>query len=181
MGYILYWIKNDVFHIKDMIYLTQNARRGLWNFITAHFSMVERVEGNTYKNEPIAFQLEDSEIKETIRPYYMARIIDVEQFLLEYPFEKNDMAFHFRVTDEQAAWNNNVFSVSWDENGQIQITNDVIGPEIALSINTLSAMLMSYRRPTYFQKIERINVNSKTLALLEEVIPRSQPYFSDYF
>jgi len=180
-GYVLYWIKNDIFHIKEMIYLTQNARKGLWNFITAHLSMVEKVEGHTYKNEPIAFQLEDSKIEETIEPYYMARIIDVKEFLLRYPFEKKNTAFHFNVIDNHADWNNNIFSVSWDNHGKIQITNDAIGSEIIIDIQTLTCMLMSYRRPAYFQKIERINIAQETLELLEDVLPKSQPYFSDYF
>ena len=47
-GYLLYWISKDVLHIKDKIYLHQEARNGLWSFISAHFSMVTRVVGNTF-------------------------------------------------------------------------------------------------------------------------------------
>ena len=64
-----------------MFYLNQEARNGLWNFISAHFSMVYWVKGDIYSNEPLSFYLDDSQIKETIEPYYMARIVDVEQFL----------------------------------------------------------------------------------------------------
>ena len=76
-----------------MIYLNQEARIGLWNFITAHFSMIDQVVGNTYKNEPIAFTLDDSDITETIQPFFMARIVDVEQFLAHYPFENEASRF----------------------------------------------------------------------------------------
>ena len=31
------FIGYEVFHIKEMFYLNQEARNGLWNFITAHF------------------------------------------------------------------------------------------------------------------------------------------------
>ena len=55
MGFCLYTIAEEVFKIKELIYLNQEARKGLWNFISAHFSMIEWVEGNNYKNEPIAF------------------------------------------------------------------------------------------------------------------------------
>ncbi len=80
-GYVLYWIADEVFHVKEMIYTNQEARVGLWNFISAHFSMVTHVKGNIYKNEPLHFLLDDGDIYQTIKPYYMARIVDVKAFL----------------------------------------------------------------------------------------------------
>ena len=77
-GYVIYWIAEEVFYVKDMIYMNEEARIGLWNFIGAHFSMISKVIGNTFTDEPLAFLLEDADIKETISPYYMARIVDVE-------------------------------------------------------------------------------------------------------
>ncbi|WP_314209428.1 GNAT family N-acetyltransferase, partial [Vagococcus salmoninarum] len=76
-GYCLYWIAEEVFHIKEMVYLNQEARKGLWNFIAAHFSMINYVEGDVFKNEPIAFLFEDSDMEETLSPFFMARIVDV--------------------------------------------------------------------------------------------------------
>lgn len=35
-----------------------------------HFSMIDKVVGNNYTNEPMAFLLEDSEIQEEIEPVY---------------------------------------------------------------------------------------------------------------
>ena len=67
-GYIIYWIENEVFYIKDMIFNHEEARTGLWNFVSAHFSMIDRVEGSTYTDEPLAFLLEDASIKESISP-----------------------------------------------------------------------------------------------------------------
>lgn len=79
-GYMVYLIKKDVMHIKEMIYLTREAQAGLWEFIRAHDSMIDEVRGSSYSGEPIAFELEDGDIRETIRPYIMGRIVDVEHF-----------------------------------------------------------------------------------------------------
>lgn len=65
-GYLLYWIAEEVFHMKEMVFIDGEARAGLWNFISAHFSMITRVKGHIYTTEPLAFLLEDSDIKETI-------------------------------------------------------------------------------------------------------------------
>ena len=85
MGYMVYLIKDDIMHIKEMIYLNREAQKGLWEYIHAHDSMIDEVRGNTYFNEPIAFDMDDSDIVETIQPYIMGRIVDVEQFLEQYP------------------------------------------------------------------------------------------------
>ena len=84
-GYIIYWIENEIFYIKDMIFNNEQARTGLWNFVSAHFSMIDQVEGSTYTDEPLAFLLEDASIKEVISPYFMGRIVDFPQFVAEYP------------------------------------------------------------------------------------------------
>lgn len=180
-GYVFYWIENDVFHIKEMIYLTQEARKGLWNFINAHFSMIDSVKGDIYRNEPLAFLLDDSQITETIEPYYMARIVDVSALLKEYPFSESFKPFHFIVTDPVAEWNNGIFSISQDKEGNVEVTDQPLGKAVELDIQTLSTMLMSYRRPFYLHKIERIKSDKQILRILDDIIPEQQPYFSDYF
>lgn len=34
-GYLVYYIANDVFRIKELVYINQEARHGLWNYISA--------------------------------------------------------------------------------------------------------------------------------------------------
>ena len=48
LGYIVYYIANEIFHIKEMVYLNIEANYGLWNYITAHFSMITQVVGDNY-------------------------------------------------------------------------------------------------------------------------------------
>ena len=181
-GVLFYWVAEEVFHIKEMFYLDQEARNGLWNFISAHFSMIYWVKGDIYKNEPLAFLLEDSQIKETIEPYYMARIVDVEKFLQQFPFSAFDEPFCFEVTDPVAEWNNGVFSVNWSEaKGQVEVTREALGNPVKLDIQTLSCLLMNYRRASYLSRIERLTTDKRTLRTLEQIIPDTEAYFSDYF
>lgn len=92
LGYMVYLLSGDIMYIKEMIYLNREAQKGLWEYIHAHDSMIDEVRSNTYFNEPVAFDLDDGDIKETIRPYIMGRIVDVEEFFSNYrcdPLEKN--------------------------------------------------------------------------------------------
>lgn len=180
-GYLFYWIENEVFHLKEMIYLNQEARQGLWNFISAHHSMVTHLKGHIYMNEPLAFLLDDSQIVETIEPYYMARIVDVGSFLAKYPYDDAIQPFHFVVSDPVAEWNNGIFGVGVTADNEPEIRMEPIGNPVTLDIQTLSTLMMSYRSPSYLHKIGRIQTDPATLRLLEKLIPGEQPYFSDYF
>lgn len=180
-GYLLYWVENDIFYIKEIIYLIQEARHGLWNFINAHYSMINEVKGKTYRNESIAFLLEDSEIVETIKPYYMARIVDVEGFLTKYPFKNVCEPFHFVIDDPLLKWNRGVFGIQWDKDDNIKVTKEPIGPEVKLDINTLTTMLMSYRSPSYLRDIGRLKADNHIIKELQAIIPNNTAYFSDYF
>ncbi len=183
-GYVVYLLEEDVFKIKELIYLSQEARHGLWNYVGAHFSMIEKVKGYNYTNEPMAFLLEDSEIYESIRPYFMARIVDFERFILDYPFamRPSGRKLHFFLEDPMAEWNRGDFSVTWDDEGNTICQRDCTeGLNVTLSIRTLCTMLMGYRRPSYLRRIEKITACDTAIRLLEGIIPLEQPYFSDYF
>ena len=109
LGVLFYWVADEVFHIKEMFYLNQEARNGLWNFITAHFRWFIGSRAISIKRT-ISLSLEDSQIKESIEPYYMARIVDVKAFLENFPFESTAKPFHFVVKDPVAEWNNGILA-----------------------------------------------------------------------
>lgn len=180
-GYILYWIDEDIMYVKDFIYLTTEARVGLCNFIGAHYSMIEKLVGTTYRNETIAFHMKDSAIEEIIEPYYMARIVDVENFLKLYPFKKIDKPFHFIVSDSIVEENNATFSISKDNQDKIVISTQALGQAIKLDINTLTSMLLSYRNVDYYYKYNYLDCNEDALKILKDSLYETTPYFSDYF
>lgn len=180
-GFLIYALRNDIFHIKEMAYLDQTARRGLWNFIGAHFSMIDEVRGHIYKHEPLAFYLEDSQIQEMIEPYFMARIVDVAAFLEIFPFREIPAPIAFTVSDPMAAWNNGTFTVTRRAEGKNTIVADAPGASVILDIKALTAMLMNYRRASFFATLQQITADKDTISILEQAIPDQEPYFSDYF
>lgn len=185
MGYVIYYIENEIFKIKEMVYLNQEAKYGIWNYISAHFSMITKVEGANYSGEAIAFQFEDSEIDETIKPYVMARIVDVQRFIEEYSFQFVDdkLKLFFRLRDPAAEWNNGIFHVFWKDGKTIceKVDGHGAAPLIETDIQTLTTMLMGYKRPTYLYNNDRIAMDYYLLPTLESLIPPEKPYFSDYF
>lgn len=182
-GYVLYWIADEVFHIKDMIFINEEARSGLWNFISAHFSMISKVVGNTHTDEPLAFLLEDADIKETISPYYMARIVDIKQFIENYPFkpDNQERVWTFTLDDPMLSWNQGVFTLQIHTNGKGEIIPAGEPTNSRIDIQTMATMLLGYKRPDYLHKIGRLKCTSEIVDMLEDAIEQEIPYFSDYY
>lgn len=182
-GYIIYWIADEVFHIKDMIFVNEDARIGLWNFVSAHFSMITKVIGHTYTDEPLAFLLEDADIQETISPYYMARIVDFEKFIEQYPFKADTMErrWTFTLKDPLLEWNQGTFCLEITNEGRGIVTRTSEKTSDSIDIQTMTTMLLGYKRPDYLKRIGRIVCSSETVDILEDAIEQQSAYFSDYF
>lgn len=181
LGYMVYQLREDVMHIKEMIYLNMEGRKGLWKYIGAHESMLEEVQGSNYFSEPIAFSLEDSEIKETIRPYIMGRIVDVEQFFRQYRSdpESDDVTVTFDVTDPFLEWNNRSFTVAF-EKGRARLCEEASPNRAALSVGTLTTLLLGYKRASELQKLEHLQATPAVVRLIEQALLQEKPYLSDY-
>ncbi len=182
-GYVLYWIKEEIFHIKDMIFINEEARSGLWNFISAHFSMITKVIGNTYTDEPLAFLLEDADIKESISPYFMARIVDLKQFIDQYPFKPDTLEreWIFAMDDPLLDCNQGTFKLTISKDGKGKVERIATKTNDRIDVQTMTTMLLGYKRPAYLHKIGRLVCNGETLDMLEDAIEQQTPYFSDYF
>ena len=182
-GYIIYWIADEVFHIKDMIFLNEEARTGLWNFVSAHFSMIDKVVGSTYTDESLSFLLEDAKIQETISPYYMARIVDFKEFIERYPFKPDNRkrTWAFTLEDPMLPWNQGSFVLTIDKNGHGHVEQCQKRHRDKTDIQTMTTMLLGYKCPGYLQKIGRLSCSEATVDMLEDAIEQQTPYFSDYF
>ena len=180
-GYMVYLINNDIMHVKEMISLNHEAQRGLWEFIHAHDSMIDEVRGNNYYSESIAFELDDSDIKETIRPYSMGRIIDVAEFFESYACDPDEPAavFRFDVTDELLPWNNGSFTVRF-ERGKCRITDEPAEYEMGLSIATLTTLLLGYKTAEKLYVMDRIKAEHSAVEILDDILFHTIPYVSDY-
>lgn len=181
LGYMVYLIKSDVMHIKELIYLNREAQKGLWEYIRAHDSMIDEVKGNTYFNEPIAFEMDDADIVETIRPYIMGRIVDVEAFLQKYPCDPcaQNITVTFKINDEFLEWNNITLSVLFDK-GKTKVMGTSSAPDVEMSIGTLTSLLLGYKTPMELYRIERITGAPDMIQRLDDALLSEYPYISDY-
>lgn len=186
-GYLLYEVKENKFTIKEIIYLNEEARQGLWTFIANHDSMIQEVTLQAPASDTLAFQLDNPRIQQEIVPYFMARIVSVEQFISQYPFASQDSPVQIvlQVEDAHAPWNEGVWQLNVAMNGTASIwkTSEPITDDqiIKVDIQSLTAVLMGYRRPTEMARIGRIHGPNTAIKALEQAIPERETYLLDFF
>ncbi|RBW71022.1 GNAT family N-acetyltransferase [Bacillus taeanensis] len=189
-GYAIYTVKDKRMKVEELIFLNEQARCGLWNFISQHDSMVHTVQLTVPESDQFSFVFENPSFKQEVVPYFMARIIDVKDFLTQYPLKPSRSLF-LHVYDEFASWNNGIFHLQNSKNGLLVKHFEKKTEKMACAhppkrglqcdIQTLTAMLLGYQRPTFLCEIGKLKGNKEEVAVWEQLISKKTTYFIDFF
>lgn len=192
-GYMVFKVKDREMDVKEFVHTDEDSRRGLWQFISNHDSMLQKVVLTAPVDDVLPFLLENPRIKQEILPYFMARIVDVKAFIEQYPFHRLDEVESgiLHIKDQYAPWNNGSFTVTINTDGKANVTpynelnthRDSRSSTSGLScdIQTLSAMLLGYQCPSTLHEIGRLKVEEKDVLHWEKVIPQRTTYLPDFF
>ncbi|ADY22174.1 GNAT family N-acetyltransferase [Bacillus paranthracis] len=179
-GYMLYKIEKSKMTVEEFVPLHNEARNGLWNFICQHDSMIKELEMTVNENEPLLYTLQEPRVKTEIKPYFMGRIVDVEQFLKQYELNWNNVQQEviLHITDSFAPWNNvSVRLVNYE----ITIIEEPMDKGIKLDINALSAILLGYKRPLELNELELISGSEEEIQAFEKIVPVRDAFIYDFF
>lgn len=179
-GYMLYKIEKSKMTVEEFVPLHNEARNGLWNFICQHDSMIKELEMTVNENEPLLYTLQEPRVKTEIKPYFMGRIVDVEQFLKQYELNWNNVQQEviLHITDSFAPWNNITVRLA---NHEITIVEETTEKGIKLDINALSAIMLGYKRPLELNELEFISGSDEVIRSFENLVPVRKPFIYDFF
>ncbi|MED3444294.1 GNAT family N-acetyltransferase [Bacillus thuringiensis] len=179
-GYMLYKIENYKMTVEEFVPLHNEARNGLWNFICQHDSMIKELEMTVSENEPLLYSLQEPRVKTEIKPYFMGRIVDVEQFLKQYELNWNNVQQEviLHITDAFAPWNNVTVRLA---NHEITIVEETTEKGIKMDINALSAIMFGYKRPLELNELELISGSDEAIRSFENLVPVRKPFIYDFF
>ncbi|SDO82234.1 Predicted acetyltransferase [Paenibacillus sp. yr247] len=189
-GYVFYQVKDQVATIHELVFLDEEARRGLWKFIADHDSMMAKVEVKAPVDDQLPFLVHDPKFNQEKITYFSARIVDVESFFLQYVYEARDEAepLCLRISDSHADWNQGVYRLDFTENGKsAKVTKlsegDIPSEELILSctVQTLTALFIGYQKASFMALIERLQGSQLLISRLEAAIPRRTTYLADFF
>ncbi|WP_448162523.1 GNAT family N-acetyltransferase [Bacillus mobilis] len=180
-GYMLYKIENSKMTVEEFVPLHNEARNGLWNFICQHDSMIKELEMTISENEPLLYTLQEPRVKAEIKPYFMGRIVDVEQFLKQYELNWNNVQQEviLHITDSFAPWNN--VSVRLANHEITIMKEETIDKGIKLDINALSTIMFGYKRPLELNELEFISGSEEEIQAFENIVPARKAFIYDFF
>ncbi|EOO34576.1 acetyltransferase [Bacillus cereus VD133] len=180
-GYMLYKIENNKMTVEEFVPLHNEARNGLWNFICQHDSMIKDLEMTVSENEPLLYTLQEPRVKAEIKPYFMGRIVDVEQFFKQYELNWNNVQQELilHITDSFAPWNN--VSVRLANHEITIIKKETIDKGIRLDINALSTIVFGYKRPLQLNELELISGSEEEIQAFENIVPVRKAFIYDFF
>ncbi|WP_416148880.1 enhanced intracellular survival protein Eis [Salipaludibacillus sp. HK11] len=198
-GYLIYEVKNKKMTVHELIWLDADARRGLWHFISNHDSMIDSVTIHTATHDRLPFLLTDPKVKREVSSYFMARIIDVKEFLAIYPFslQEGEAPIILHVFDEFCQWNDGIYMIK-KQDGEIDIKffpssenvqQDNQGSAcqhppkkgIRLSVHCLTASLFNTQPVDVLYDEEWIKGDIQTLEAFRASIPKLKPFLYDFF
>ncbi|SHN37171.1 GNAT family N-acetyltransferase [Gracilibacillus kekensis] len=185
-GYIIYNVKERKLTIKDMAFSTLNGRKLIYQFLSNHDSMVDDVFVSLPEGDPITLLVDEPRFKQSISPYFMSRIVDVEQFLTLFPFriEEKFQPFVLKVEDTFLEENNGYYEFNPDhlriDVTKLEKLNTSI-PLVSVNIQQLSSIMLNYRRPTELRDLEMIKGDVEAVQELDKILPNQTPYFPDFF
>ncbi|NOU99599.1 GNAT family N-acetyltransferase [Paenibacillus planticolens] len=189
-GYVFYQVKDSTATIHEMVFLNEDARRGLWKFIADHDSMITKVEIKAPSDDQLPFLVHDPKFKQEKITYFSARIVDVEAFLAEYVFETRTEAdpVYLRISDPHADWNDGVYCLNFTGSGEKAHVTKLAERELpaeelilSCSIQTLTALFMGYQEAGFLARIERLQGSQELVSRLEAAIGRRTTYLADFF
>lgn len=192
-GYVIYRVKSSELTVYEMVFLDEDARRGLWGFLRNHDSMATKVVLIVPVDDDLPFQSPNPRFTQEVTPYFMCRIVDVQAFLRQYAFapEVGGQALTVQVSDADASWNQAVFTITpaAHEGGDNAVrvhpgdaTVDVADERcVACDVQTLTAMLFDYKRPTALARMGRLAGQAMAIAAWERAVPSQTPFLYDFF
>ena len=111
----------------------------------------------------------------------MGRIIDVEDFLADYPCDPDGgtLTIALEIEDQLLPWNDRTFTVKF-ENGKCVQTNEPAEYRLKMGIGTFSTLLLGYKTAERLFELERIEGREEAVERLDDVLFHKIPYISDY-
>lgn len=108
-GYLLYNIKDKTLNVEEYVYLDEDSRRGLWNFIANHDSMIDKAVITLVLHDEMSFLFRNPEVRTDVVADFMARVILVKEFLEQYTDGNKGSRLVIGVADDLAEWNSGVY------------------------------------------------------------------------
>lgn len=181
-GYVVYQREAATFRIFEQFHDDLDALLALARFIGGHRTAYREFVYTTGNPESLHDLLPDpSVLHTTVRPYMMARIVDVADFMRRYPYQTSDLApVLIAIQDDYIPENAGVWQLALDD-GQASFTRQAGSPQITLSIQQLVKATFGVRSLQDAYSLGLIDGDPFTITSVGSALSGRQAQLYDYF
>lgn len=186
-GYLLYNIKDKTMYVEEFVYLDEESRRGLWNFVANHDSMVDKVIISLVLHDEMSFLFSNPEVHIEVVADFMARVILAKEFLEKYPKTDNSPRLVIGVADDLAEWNSGVYYLAGGRVEFAPVVAHLVEREargqggVSMDIRTLAAALLGVVSCDFLYESGLITGNETALSQFKSTFRIRPSAFLDYF
>ncbi|MCC5895266.1 MAG: GNAT family N-acetyltransferase [Alkalibacterium sp.] len=187
-GYLLYEFSGEhlnTFQIDELTVLTGEAEKALWEFVGTHAAGFDRFTYTGRSDQRLTHLFQEADLNQKMTSSMMARIVDLENFLKQFPFKRvKDQEFWLEVTDDMAKWNEKLFRLSIK--GQKVTVSIADQPDdksryLKASIQTWTQLFMQFKTAGDLQFEGSLSASKETTRALQDSLPEGVPELHDYF
>src|SRR5699024_3839609 len=176
-AYLIYKLNNKRFEIIEMAYLSQAYKESMYHFMMKHQATIQEVSLPTYESDLQSYIINDPTFVQKKYPYFMARIVHLEHFLKEYPFNySKKSSINLFVTDDFLENNTGVYKISATE--VAKINNIKSDNYLAIHIGDLTALLMGYKTVSDLKILNKIHGKEEDFKKLEAMLTIQPTYLT---
>ncbi len=182
-GYIIYYIENRKFSIREMAYTDQKSKYALLKFALGHSDIIDRIQWQRPNIYSENFFLQKYGIKRMEKPFVMGRIVDVAKALEAVIPEPADIELDLaiEIVDRFLEWNNQIYNIkSVDGKTAVYPTNK--NPDFKIDITSLAQLLWGYISVDQAIDYGLLEVNrANKIDQIMDIFPKAIPYiYEDY-
>ncbi|MFX1554079.1 MAG: enhanced intracellular survival protein Eis [Promethearchaeota archaeon] len=170
--------------VMEAFWLNHMAKQTIINFLWTHRDQREYIAGYFPVNENIIDLLISHRIlNRKIVGNSLLRIINVKSVLrnLEYPL--NNFSIWLHIHDKFCPWNNGFFSLTSNDaiiNVEFKEASEE-SVDIEIDISYLAQLLVGFRTVKELLEFGLISINQEKFEILQNLFPKMNNYFKDFF
>src|SRR5699024_2163850 len=155
-------------------------KESMYHFMMKHQATIQEVSLPTYEKDLLSYIINDPTFVQKKHPYFMARIVHLEQFLKNYPFNySKDSSINLFVSDDFLENNTNDYKISPTE--VFKINNKKSDNFLAIHIADLTAIIMGYKTVTDLVMLNNIRGKTEDLNKFDTMLTVQPTYFLVFF
>lgn len=185
IGYLMYKVKDNTFTVIDYAYTSLNSQKLILEFISHHDASAKHVNLTVPENDNLTLLLGHAYFEQKLKHHYMGRIVDVEAFLQQFPFDNyQDLApISIAVDDSFFPENSGTYELSSSMTRVEMKKYKREKADVHASIQMLTMMFLGYKRPIELFKLDLIQGEFEAIERLDALIPvqQTQIALADYF